>query len=144
MTTPLRPVPSECTAFKLRRATRRSSRIYDAALAPYRLSIGQFGLLGQVIVLDGVNLTELAEQMGMDRSTLTRALDPLLREGLAVHELNPADRRQKRIRATTEGRIRFDEASVGWAKARADIIAVLGESRVRALSELLEETLGLL
>src|SRR5690606_9521355 len=57
-----------CTCFKLRRAARRVTQVYDRHLQPTGLRITQFGLLAR---LRGgpLGMTQLAERMGMDRTT---------------------------------------------------------------------------
>ncbi len=76
MTPPPRSsTPSQCTCFRLRRASRRVTQVYDHALAPVGLSLNQYSILRRSEREPRV-LGELADELGMDRTTLTRNLSP--------------------------------------------------------------------
>src|SRR3546814_19892764 len=74
---------SVCTCFKLRRAARRVTQLYDRHLQPTGLRITQFGLLARLRV-EPLQMTALAERMGMDRTTFNRTLRPLGRDGRSL------------------------------------------------------------
>src|SRR6202012_1544596 len=75
------PVPhSACTCGSLRKASRRISQFYDAALAPVGIKSTQYSILSEVEhgSVDGpLSMCELATAMVMDRSTLGHNLRPL-------------------------------------------------------------------
>ncbi|HVK50402.1 MAG TPA: helix-turn-helix domain-containing protein, partial [Pseudoxanthomonas sp.] len=71
---------SPCTCFHLRRATRRVSQIYDRELAAVDLSLNEYSILRRTSEAPRA-LGDLADALGMDRSTLSRNLKPLLDEG---------------------------------------------------------------
>jgi DNA-binding MarR family transcriptional regulator len=127
-----------CTCFKLRRATRRATQIYDRHLEPAGLRITQFGLLAQIQAADRLSMGELAERMGMDSSTLTRNLKPLESQGLVRVAADTADRRVRDVSLTPKGRDVFRRAAPKWREAQTQIDALLGfETRV-ALNGLLD------
>jgi DNA-binding MarR family transcriptional regulator len=70
---------AECACAGLRRAARAVSRIYGAAFAPLELTATQFSILVAVQLRGPVPLSRLAERLGLDRTTLYRALKPLVR-----------------------------------------------------------------
>lgn len=70
-----------CACQALRQATRKVSRRYDAALRPVKLNAGQFTMLAALLRPDPVTITTLADQLGIDRTTLSRDLKPLERRG---------------------------------------------------------------
>ena len=72
---------SGCTCFKLRRLTRRVTAVYDRALAAAGIRVTQYSVLGHVRRLKGASISELADALDMDRTTLTRNLKPLLDSG---------------------------------------------------------------
>ena len=88
MTRTAPPAPNVCTAARVRKASRRVTQIYDRHLAPFDLTIAQFGLLAQLREVSGASVGELADRMIMDATTLSRNLRPLERRGLG----NPASR----------------------------------------------------
>jgi DNA-binding MarR family transcriptional regulator len=122
--------PTACVCFNLRRAVRTVTRHYDAALAPVGLTANQFSILA---VLSGrafsgggpSTLGALATRLGMDRTTLTRNLKPLTRDGL-VDTQRGDDRRQRAIVLTAAGRARLADAQPLWRKAQSQTVERLG------------------
>lgn len=131
--------PEACTAMKVRRLARRVTQIYDAALAPHGLTIGQMGLLAALRRREGVSITTLADRLSVDASTLSRLLRPLLSAGLIVLESDPDDARVRRVRLTESGFDRRAAATPAWAAAQESLDASLGAGRVAALRFLLDD-----
>ena len=71
-----------CACFNLRKAMRTVTHLYDEALKPAGLRATQFTVLASTRNLGPVSVNQLAEKMVMDRTTLTRNLKPLERDGL--------------------------------------------------------------
>ena len=109
--------PADCLCFNLRKTMRAVSRLYDASLAPLGLKNTQFSLLA---VLDGIGpstVSNLAEYMVMERTTLTRNLRPLERDGLLSLAAG-ADRRQRVAKLTPAGRKLLAKALPLWRPRR--------------------------
>ena len=138
---PERALDGVCTGMRVRKLARRVSQIYDEALAGTGLSIGQFGLLGHVVNGRAPSMSELAQRLVMDRSSLSRALGPLLRAGLV--ELGPrtGDRRVKALRATDLGRAAFHAAEPAWRAGQQRVAEALGQARRDQLHAVIDETL---
>ena len=130
---------AHCTAAKVRRLARRVTQIYDDALAPHGLTIGQFGLLSSLSRGTGVGVGALAERLACDASTVSRLLRPLTAAGLIVLGPDPADGRAKAIRLTEAGAERRRAARAGWNAAQTQIAEALGEGRLAALRFILDE-----
>jgi DNA-binding transcriptional ArsR family regulator len=76
----------DCACLQARMLSRQITRAYDAALRDSGLKITQFTMLAAVVASgDGLSLTELSDRLGMDRSTFSRNLTPLVRRGLVQH-----------------------------------------------------------
>jgi DNA-binding MarR family transcriptional regulator len=132
-----------CTCARLRRAGRRVTQLYDQALGPAGLTIGQFGLLAYLATTGaqqagGVPIGALAEARGMDPTTLTRNLKPLVAEGWVVDARHPDDRRVRAVAITPSGREKYRAASPLWQSAEAQLETLLGTATVAALNALLE------
>ncbi|WP_146739712.1 MarR family winged helix-turn-helix transcriptional regulator [Hyphomonas pacifica] len=67
---------------RLLRAARRITREYDDALRPVGLTVTQFGLLNSVDRYEPDSISELADLLALDRTTLSRNLKPLEKAGL--------------------------------------------------------------
>jgi hypothetical protein len=78
-----------CTCFNLRKATRRVTSFYDAALKPSGLKVTQMTLLTAIRVLEPVTIKRLAKAIVMDRTTLSRNVALLNKKGLI--EVEPGD-----------------------------------------------------
>src|SRR5918996_1644901 len=100
---PLRLSPAECTCFRIRGAARRVTQIYSRHLAPTGLKISQFSLLGFVCAEGPITVGRLSDRLTTDRTTLSRNLHPLLKDGLIERAVS-GDRRRRELVATVAGR----------------------------------------
>lgn len=130
--------PRGCTNFKTRQLARLLSRRYDAALAGVGLKITQYSLLTHLVHLGAVSPGALARRMGLDASTLTRNLRPLLAAGWVEQDAG-ADARSRRIALTEAGRAKQAEAVSRWKAGQQGVNDLLGVERVLALHDLLDE-----
>ena len=132
-----------CTA--LRKVARRVSLLYDRHLSPAGLTSGQFAILTQLAAWPGdssPSLADLAAVLILDRTATTRALQPMVRDGLIQLSGDPNDRRVRLVRLTGAGRKRLAEASGLWAAAQAKYAQAVGERQalaLRALAQIIAE-----
>jgi DNA-binding MarR family transcriptional regulator len=118
----------DCICFNLRKAARAVSRIFDEELARVDLKNTQFSLLANLAALSPVAVTELAERVVMDRTTLSRNLVPLERDGLL--RVDPGeDRRQRVVSLTTAGARKLRSAMPLWERAHGRIDSHLSSAR---------------
>jgi hypothetical protein len=98
----------------MRKASRRVSQMYDAALAPAGLKATQFAILSEIErrADDPPTMHELADAMVLDRSTLGQNLRPLERDRLVAWEPSDADRRRKLVILTERGRVKGMQSGV--------------------------------
>ena len=125
---PNRPNFGDCGCFNLRRAARRVTQVYDHALAPSGLKATQFTLLAVLEGAEageGIAMTRLAEKLGMDRTTLTRNLGVVERDGLVTVRIGN-DSRSRLVVLTAAGRIAFERAAPHWAEAQAELARHIG------------------
>jgi DNA-binding MarR family transcriptional regulator len=135
--------PRGCTNFKTRQLSRLLSRHYDSELAKAGLKTTQYSLLTHVLRLGPITPGELARQMGLDASTLTRNMQPMVASGWVLQDPG-SDARSRSISITAEGRDKQSEAQQHWKVAQRNINAILGVGRVNALHQLLDDCLPLL
>jgi DNA-binding MarR family transcriptional regulator len=128
-----------CTCFRVRRAARRVTQLYDHFLSTSGLRITQFSLLSNLRHAGPLTMTELADRMAMDRTTLTRNLRPLQRHGFVT--VTVGDDRRRRLLAVTPAGERAYKAGIGqWQKAQRAVQEELGQDTVADLHRLLERT----
>jgi len=136
-----RVVPSPCVCMTLRKASRAMTRIYDDALAPAGLTIAQFGVLRAIGRGDkkGMALSHLAEMLVMDRTSLYRALRPMVRSGWLLIKQAPKGR-AKIVQLSKAGIRATTTASDIWHKVQSQIMGEYGVGRWaqlhRAITEL--------
>ncbi|MDR0243053.1 MAG: MarR family transcriptional regulator [Burkholderia sp.] len=105
--------------FALRQASRHISKLYEHHLSAVDITPTQFSILGMLAVGAGLTMVELAKAMVMDRTTLVRALKPLLRRGLVAAPAEGQRRRRLQVVLTAQGAKKLDEATAHWAAAQA-------------------------
>ncbi|WP_225204945.1 MarR family winged helix-turn-helix transcriptional regulator [Novosphingobium huizhouense] len=121
-----------CVATTVRKANRALTRLYESALAEHGLSLAQYSLLDTLARAKALPLARLAERELLDRSSLTRALVPLERDGLVTVVDGPA--RSRVASLTDAGATRIKAARKSWTVTQATIIARIGPQNWAALA----------
>jgi len=135
--------PQGCTNLKLRQLMRRVAQHYDAEVGKTGLKGTQYSLLSYVAKLGPVRPADLAREMKIDASTLSRNLRPLIDAGWVA--MGPgADGRSRLVSVTDEGREKRQEAQRRWRVAQEAINDIVGSRRVVQLHALIDECLELL
>jgi hypothetical protein len=91
-----------CTCFKLRSLARRVTQLYDHEMAPSGLKVTQYSLLAHAMrgtVGVAPTVSELADAMFTDRTTLTRNLRPLVAAGFIEVAAGPDARSKGTVQA---------------------------------------------
>jgi DNA-binding MarR family transcriptional regulator len=112
---------NRCNCAVLKKASRRLSQLYDAALAPAGLKSTQFAMLAEIEGRQeqAPTMRDLAGALVMDQSTIGQNLRPLQRDGLITLVLDKADRRRRLVKLTKHGRSRLATARPFWQAAQA-------------------------
>ena len=130
-----------CLCLHVQRAARALARRFDEALRPLDLTNGQFSLLMSLNRPEPPPMTAVASLLAMDRTTLTAALKPLERRGLATVAADPGDRRSRLMVLTPKGMTLLARAVPIWERTHQEIEGLLPDgdpnrlrSNLRALS----------
>lgn len=107
--------PCYCSA--LREASRYLTSFYDQMLAGTGLRVTQYSILAKLL-RGSANVNQLSRAMVMDRTTLARNLQPLVREELVVIRSSEQDRRERVIELTGRGRELITAARPAWERAQ--------------------------
>lgn len=137
------PGTGACTCFKLRRLTRRVTAVYDRALSGAGMRVTQYSLLAHLRGLRGVAMSDLAEMLDMDRTTLTRNLRPLLEAGWIEVKPNAGDARIRLVHITPSGERQWQGARVCWRQAQQEINSTIGSVGVAELHRMLDSCVPL-
>jgi len=124
----------------LRRLTRRVTSHYENHLRASGLKLSQYSLLAQLSDVPQ-SLTALAKRMEIDRTTLTRSLQPLLDQGM-VGESSGSDARQRLFVLSASGMRMRTAARKQWRQAQLALEEHLGRDFVANLHTQLEQALS--
>lgn len=133
----------DCTCHRFRQVARLLSRDYDVFLAEFGISIGQFSLLSNIASGEGDSITQLAEAVNMDRTTLTRNLTPLQRMGY-IATTSGSDKRTRTIRLSPAGMKILKAAMPKWEAAQRQLEKQIGMKQVQQLNRRLDSLLEIL
>src|SRR5206468_2112465 len=114
-----------CAAGNLRRTTRALTQLYDDMLQPSGLRITQFSLLVNIGRIEQATIGQLAELLIIDRTTLTRNLRVLEKDGL-LETVDGGDQRTHTVRLTVKGERALAKALPLWEQAQARIVSGVG------------------
>lgn len=131
-------IATDCACFNVRRAARVITQLYDHTLAPTGLRATQLTLLVALTKAGGIPFTKLAGVLGMDRTTLTRNVTPLERDGLVAQRPGP-DRRVKLLTITSKGSKVLSAAIPLWERAQDQITSGIGAGRWAVLRRELQQ-----
>lgn len=110
--------------------------MYDATMAPCGLRVTQFSLLRTLARESPMRITALATSTLLDRTALSRNLEPLMAQGLV--KIAPGkDARTREVSLTRAGKSALDRATPYWHEAQKEVERKLGEPRIEALVGLL-------
>lgn len=123
-----------CACFNFRKASRAVTQLFDAVLQPSGLRSTQFVILVRIGADGRPNLPDLARHLNVDRTTLTRNLQPLAREGL----LRISEGREERasiVRLTPKGERALAATVPLWEKAQKRFVEQFGGQRWPSMLE---------
>jgi len=127
----------QCLATRVRLLSRTITRIYDAALRPFGLTISQLGMLSAVSILQPAAAGDVANYMSMDISTLSRNAHLMAGEGWITVE--PSEHGNGRVlRLTGDGARKLSEATPAWSLAQAEAKELLGAEDAGAITRLVD------
>jgi DNA-binding MarR family transcriptional regulator len=119
-------LPEHDDCFAVRQAARHLSQLYERHLSAAGLTPTQFSILGMLGRGASLTMAELAGALVMERTTLVRALRPLLRGGLVA---DTAAVRRRLLALTPRGHTRLVVAGVHWKAAQDEFERRFGAQR---------------
>ena len=116
---------SPCVCNTLRMATRAVTQMYDDILRPSGLRVTQFSILAAIARGGEVTVSQLADALAIDQTTLTRSIGLLERDGL-TERVPHVDARVKSMQLTAKGRKVLATTRPLWARAQHIVLRELG------------------
>ncbi len=136
-------VLATCACLQLRKATRAVTQLYDKALRPIGLRSTQLPILVTLAAHGALSLTDLADSLVLDRTTLIRTLQPLQRRGL-VEAGRDDGKRTRRAALTVEGQEAVAVAVPIWAEVQTRVMDGLGPKQSLEMQRSLSRVVSLL
>ena len=116
----------QCVCTAARRRSRDLTRAFEKAMRGSALHVTQFTLLATLIQTGPIPTTRLADFQGLERTTLTRNLGPLVRDGF-VRIDEGRDRRVRNVTITPAGEEAARRALPFWKKAQDAALAAAAQ-----------------
>jgi len=133
----LKTIGRGCYAVRIRKLNRTVTRIYDAALRPLGLTVGQLNLLVTVGNFGEVDPGTVSEVLDVEKSTLSRNLGLLEDKGWV--RVGPGvNQRNHRLSLTSKGEGMVEKALPYWEEAQREVEAMLDGEHVGSLMAVLE------
>lgn len=127
-----------CTCGELRKAARAVTLLYDNTFKSSGLLSTQLDLLYVIYKSDCVGISHLAKELGMDRTTLTRNLSVLERQGF-IKISSGKDNRTRIVTITYKGRATVAKAIPLWNEVQCKVRQQMGETSWRELMDKLSQ-----
>lgn len=117
-------------------------RELETELRPMSMSVSRNRVLGWLSVNAEATMTQLARGSMIDRTTLTRLLDPMVRDGLVERDRSGSDRREIIVRITAKGLEHLGRSVVAANGVNDRYRGVLTPEETRAMTASLLKLLG--
>ncbi|HEX7305813.1 MarR family winged helix-turn-helix transcriptional regulator [Lentzea sp.] len=135
--------PHEVLGYLFKHATQKLTALTDAALEPLGIDSKDFGALRVLAHGEPASQLQVAQTLGIDRTTMVALLDVLERKGVVTRRPDPADRRRNVVELTEQGARTFDRAQEAYARAESAFLAGISPKATdqlrRTLRTLLED-----
>lgn len=114
-----------CNCFKVKRMSRHVAQLYDHALSSLGLKNTQFTLLAVLANYSPITIVKMSKVVGVERTTLTRNLKVLERDGL-VNSYNGEDQRERFVEISDQGLEMMDKAYPLWKNVQSKMSEKIG------------------
>ena len=127
-----------CYNLAMRKSTRLITQFYEERLATVDLKVGQFSILRAVNYRKKTTNKELQSILVLDQTTLSRAIKPLIRDGLLSITVDENDLRSKIISLSAKGKSTYQKALPLWQDAQQSLQDKLGSKQINLILDLSE------
>jgi DNA-binding MarR family transcriptional regulator len=125
----------ECIAVRVRLINRVITALYDEAFRPFGLRVSQANILAAIARLGDPRPAEVSRVLRIEKSTLSRDVELLRRNGW-VETRPPAGGRNQTVRLTPAGAKLLGRIRPSWEKAQAEVRRLVGEDGEEALRQM--------
>ncbi len=130
---------SECSCNMMRKSARKITQFYENNLREAGIKPTQFSILATLANTGPIQLTQLADRLVLERTSLTRNLNVLERNTWIDIQPGEEDSRQRVVSLTRNGYKQLDCAIPYWQKAQKAIAKDMGQETITGLRTTLDE-----
>src|SRR5919199_6362853 len=124
-------IAGECLGVRVRTLNRAVTALYDEALRPHGLRVGQLNLLVAVARLGTAKPGDLCRLLRMDKSTLSRDAEVMRRNGWL--EVDGGGGRARPLRITPAGEALLAQVVPAWQQAQERARTLIGDEGAEAV-----------
>lgn len=133
-------IASQCSYFHIKKLDRIVYAFYDKVMAEAKVSPHQFSLLNSIYLAQKkLTISEFAKILAMDRTTLTRNLDLLVKNGLVETAQSVEDSRKRIFYLTPKGEKTLLSEIPVWKKAQEAFIEKVSREKYQKLMEIVKQ-----
>ena len=127
---------SACVSYNLRKASRIVSKLYGREMRSAPVRGPQFSLMMMISRRQNPTISELARDIGADRTTMTRNLEQLQKRRF-IEITQGKNLRTKAVRIAPKGQAALERSVAYWQSAQNKVLKTLGQDRwTRMLTDL--------
>ncbi|MBB6486969.1 MarR family transcriptional regulator [Rhizobium lusitanum] len=125
-------------AFLIRRCNQIAIGVFLEETQGFDLTTAQWGALSLIAHEPGMDQTRLMERSALDRSSITKCVERLEAQGLILREVDPADKRARRLSVTKDGLALLDAMSDKVRDSQRRLLAPLGDEGADTFVKMLQ------
>jgi DNA-binding MarR family transcriptional regulator len=129
-------------AYLFKHAERLMSELHVEALAPFDIHARDLGVLLAIDSNEPASQQQIAQRMGVDRTTMVAIIDALEAKGLIARRPDTEDRRRNVVELTPAGQDMLREGIAASDAAEAELLASLSPEENLQLRNLLARVLA--
>jgi DNA-binding MarR family transcriptional regulator len=132
---PADEIVRDCLAVRVRLIGRTVTGLYDRAVQGHGLSIAQVNLLAALGKVGPCAPTKLGDALQLERSTVSRNLNLLLKRGW-IEAVSSDAKGVREVELTPAGRHKVDSVLPDWRQAQQQAAQLLGPAGVKAVRKM--------
>jgi DNA-binding MarR family transcriptional regulator len=120
--------PHEVLGYLLKHAMLKLTALTDAVLEPLGIDSKDFGVIRVLAHRESASQLQVAQTLGIDRTTMVALLDALEHKDIVTRRPDPADRRRNVVGLTEHGLRTYEAADVAYRKAESTFLDGISSS----------------
>ena len=125
-----------CYCINLRRAANAVSAAYDVHLAPLGITVNQYSILRGLERIEPCSVSDLADHLSLNRTSLVRMLKPITALGLIADQAEKG-RRSHQLCLSAAGQKTVQAGVSLWLAAQAEVEQCIGKEETDHLMSIL-------